>query len=91
MAENTVNRESLSLTLEDRYKKSKTVGGAFNAKSIETAEGKTSPVDGVESRFTANDFVVKMKQGESQFVDVKNGKSGVSMFLKGFSNQKYKG
>ena len=73
---NPTDRQSLTLNMEDRYKKSK-AGGAFDAKS--SGEKLT---DGIPNDF-ADGFT---KGGANTGLPKKD-----SMFLKGHNTQKYKG
>ena len=72
---NPTDRQSLTLNMEDRYKKSK-AGGAFDAKSA----GKTF-TDGIPNDF-ADGFT---KGGKNTGLPKKD-----SMLLKGHNTQKYK-
>lgn len=87
------NRPSLTTDLEKRYATQK-AGGPFDAKNIDTTAGDHVPLDPnhltTENRFVAPGFTVKMRQGESQFLDVKDGNTNRSLFIKGFNNKKYK-
>lgn len=91
---NPIDRPSLNKSLVDRYSEQRT-GGAFDAKSIETSEGSHVPVDpthgSLEGKITKPGFVIKMKQGQSEFVEVADGVNSkeTSLYIKGFSNKKY--
>lgn len=91
---NPITRESLTMGLEDRYKKSH-VGGAFDAKSIHTTVGDVVPTDpsngsGVaDSTFRQGGFVVRQNTTGFKDVDSTTSKE-LSVLLKGFSNKRYK-
>lgn len=87
---NPSDRPSLTTDLTTRYQKSK-VGGAFDARSAGIQGGQNNPVDNFAND-AANGFVLDKRNQimVSDFKDVKNNKSGISLYLKGFSNEKYK-
>lgn len=87
-------RPSLKTDLASRYSKQK-VGGAFDAKNIDTNVGDsvtTDPVHGSgiqDTTFRRGGFTVK--ESQSGFKDIGNGVSSkqLSIYIKGFNNQRY--
>ena len=95
-----LNRESLNKSLEERYKTQK-VGGAFNAKDINTKpDSITLSADGSHSSkgeqytITKGGFRVKQPLGLSDLADVSDRKNSTSKRLSnnliGFNNKKYR-
>jgi hypothetical protein len=95
-----LNRESLNKSLEERYKTQK-VGGAFNAKDINTKpDSITLSADGSHSSkgqqytITEGGFRVKQPLGLSDLADVSDRKNSTSKRLSnnliGFNNKKYR-
>jgi len=94
-------RPSLNKDLETRYKTQK-AGGAFEVKQRIGPPGTkvppTMPIDGNENLYTVDDFKTKMMQGVTELKEVletnttSSPKSKeMSLYIKGFSNRKYKG
>ena len=95
---NPINRDSLVIDLESRYKKQK-VGGAFDAKNIVTSEDGLAPLyDGSyksqEFTITNGKFRTKQPVGLSDFADVadriNSTSKELSKYNKGLSTKKYK-
>jgi len=95
-----LNRESLNKSLEERYKTQK-VGGAFDAKDINTkpdsitlsADGSHSS-NGQQFTITKGGFRVKQPLGLSDLSDVPDRKNStskqLSSYTKGLDTRKYK-
>lgn len=93
-----INRQSLTTDLESRYAKQK-AGGAFDVKETLGGPG-TQPaagttIDAVSQQGanfqSPNGFEVKVKQGQTQFKEAQGTTSKeLSLYIKGFSNRKYK-
>jgi hypothetical protein len=93
------DRPSITTTLEERYA-SQEVGGAYDAKSIQTAQGSRMPIvssDGTgpaitETQWTNPNFLVKEAMQQTEFKDALDGQTSkqLSSMLQGFSNKKYK-
>lgn len=75
-AQTPTQRPSLQISLEERYNTQK-AGGAYDAKSIETAQGQRMPIyapDGIspsliERQWTVPNFLVKESFGTEEFND----------------------
>lgn len=95
-----LNRESLNTRLEERYKTQR-IGGAFNAKDINTkpdsitlsADGSNSS-KGQQFTITQGGFRVKQPLGLSDLADVPDRKNSTSRRLSdnltGFNNIRYR-
>lgn len=85
-----IERKSLTTDLETRYK-TQSAGGAYDAHAAGISGGKNNPVE-VSTNDAAVGFILDKRNHitESDFKDVKNGNSGLSLYLKGFINTKYK-
>ena len=95
-----LNRESLNKSLEQRYESQK-IGGAFNAKDINTkpdsitlsADGSNS-IKGQQFTITKGGFRVKQPLGLSDLSDVPDRKNStskqLSSYTKGLDTRKYK-
>ena len=95
-----LNRESLNKSLEERYKTQK-VGGAFDAKDINTkpdsitlsADGSNS-IKGQQFTITKGGFRVKQPLGLSDLADVPDRKNStskqLSSYTKGLDTKRYK-
>lgn len=94
MAENTVNRESLATSLEDRYKK-QWAGGAFNVHDSVLTNGSTAVATGdsiYDKMYTkTTGFVLKQPIMQSELKEVANGNesAGLSIYTKGLDTQPY--
>ena len=95
MSEANVNRESLTISLEERYKNSY-AGGAFNVHTAVQTEG-TSAVsvgDSYADRMYTNTigFVLKQEPMKSEFKEVSDGKSGLglSRYVQGLDTTPYR-
>lgn len=95
---NQINRDSLVVDLENRYKKQK-VGGAFDAKNIVTSDDGLAPAyDGSYKSqaytITKGKFRTKQPIGLSDFADVPDRQNStskqLSQYVQGLSNKKYK-
>lgn len=93
-----INRESLNVDLETRYKKQK-AGGAFDAKNINTADDSITPLvapsdKGKQYSIDKGGFRVKQPLGLSNLADVPDRKNstskGLSEYTRGLSSKKYK-
>jgi hypothetical protein len=93
-----ITRESLNITLEERYAKQK-AGGAFDAKNIVTQADTIAPLEkpsdkGMAYTIDKGGFRVGMPVGLSDLADVPDRKNSVSKELssysKGLSDKKYK-
>lgn len=87
---NPIERPSLTIDLATRYEKSK-AGGSFDAHAAGIKGGQNNPVNNFPDD-AAVGFVLDKRNGimVSDFKDVKKGQSGLSLFLKGFTNVPYK-
>ena len=96
-----INRPSLTINLEDRYATT-AVGGAFNVQKTLGGPGalpkKNAVIEGDTMSHQASQFQsppgfeTNVIVQQSQLIDVQtNGSGGNSNYIKGFSNQKYKG
>lgn len=86
----TIDRESLTKDLATRYAKQK-AGGAYDAHAAGIKGGQNNPVDNFPNDAAAGFVLDKRNQLMiSDFKDVKNNQSGLSLTLKGFSNERYK-
>ena len=95
-----LNRESLNKSLEQRYESQK-IGGAFNAKDINTkpdsitlsADGSNS-IKGQQFTITKGGFRVKQPLGLSDLSDVPDRKNStskqLSSYTKGLDTKRYK-
>jgi hypothetical protein len=96
------DRPSLSTDLVTRYEK-QPAGGAFDVKKTLKAPGQTLqsgdrlPIDGNEKFFSVDDFAAKQLLGVTEFLDAAEANTsasprsvGISRYVRGFSNQKYK-
>ena len=95
-----LNRESLNKSLEQRYESQK-IGGAFNAKDINTkpdsitlsADGSHS-INGQLFTITNGGFRVKQPLGLSDLADVPDRKNStskqLSSYTKGLDTKRYK-
>jgi hypothetical protein len=80
----------LTIDLATRYEKSK-AGGAFDARAAGIQGGQNNPVDNFPNDAAVGFTLDKRNQIMiSDFKDVKNNNSGLSLYLKGFNNTKYK-
>ena len=87
---NPIERKSLTTDLETRYK-TQSAGGAYDAHAAGIKGGKNNPVDNFPNDAAAGFILDKKNQLMiSDFKDVKNNNSGLSLFLKGFTNVPYK-
>lgn len=93
-----INRDSLAVDLESRYKKQK-AGGAFDAKNIVTEADTISPsvdpsIQGQKYSIDKGGFRVKMPTGLSSLADIPDRRNStskeLSQYTKGLSNKKYK-
>jgi hypothetical protein len=91
---NTISRDSLVKTLEDRYK-SQPAGGAFNAKNIQTNAGSVVSTD--PGSFNLNDtlyrkggFIVKETQVGYKGIEGNEYNSNSSLLSRGLNNKRYK-
>lgn len=98
MPNNTISRDSLVKTLEDRYK-TQSVGGAFNARKINTKEDtisiqSTPSYNGQQYTIDKGGFRVKQPVGLSNYKDVpdrlNSSSKMTSALVKGLNTKKYK-
>jgi hypothetical protein len=88
MAEISINRESLTKNLEDRYNTQR-VGGAFDARSVMNDGGSQPLINSTqEAQFTKPGFQTKLPIGQSQF---KNDGEGLSQYVRNLDTRRYKG
>lgn len=94
-----VERESTTHTLEERYA-SQRCGGAYDAKSVQTAQGSRMPIldsAGVssaitETQWTNPNFLVKVSPQQTELKECLDGEKSkqLSILMQGFTNRKYK-
>ena len=95
-------RPSLKTDLESRYRTQR-VGSAFSVKNTlkqpgdSPQPGERMPIDGNERLYTNDDFIVKQTLGVTELLDAKSANTTsspssleLSLFMRGFTNQKYK-
>ena len=98
-----VERPSLSKTLEERYATQR-AGGAFEVKQRLKPPGRAPqagermPIDGNEHLVSVDDFAVKQMIGVTELLDAQEANASsspkskeMSLYIRGFSNRKYKG
>jgi len=96
-----IDRPSLNKDLETRYKTQK-AGGAFEVKQRLGPPGTkipaTMPINGNEDLYTVDDFKTKMMQGVTELKEVLEANTTsspkskeMSLYIKGFSNRRYRG
>lgn len=94
-------RPSLTTDLATRYATQK-AGGAFEVKQrlhppgVAPKAGERMPIDGNEHLYSVDDFVVKEMQGVTELLDAQEANNSssphskeLSLYIKGFNNQKY--
>lgn len=87
---NSVERPSLTKTLEQRYH-DQSVGGAYDAKNIITS-GQYSPIEGstLSALHTKAGFRTQMLEQQTELNEAKGNSSlQSSLMMKGFNNTKY--
>ena len=94
MANNTISRDSLVKTLEDRYN-SQRAGGAFNAKNIQTTAGvvvQTDPgaVNVQDTLYRQGGFKVKETQTGYKGIKGEEYNTNSSRLSKGLNTTRYK-
>ncbi len=96
------DRPSLTKDLASRYA-SQRAGGAFDVKerlkspgSVPQA-GDRMPINGNERLYSTDDFAVKQMIGMTEFLDAQDANTSssphskeMSLYIRGFSNRKYK-
>ena len=94
MAENTVNRESLATSLEERYK-NQWAGGAYNVHDSVLTNGTSAVATGdsiYDKMYTVTPgFVLKQPLMQSEFKEVANGNksAGLSLLAQGIDTTPY--
>jgi hypothetical protein len=88
---NTFSRDSLVKTLEDRYK-TQSVGGAFNARSIQTNSGAVVKTNAsIQNTLYNKDGGFTVKQTQTDYKAVGDNQSvNVSSLSKGLNTTRYK-
>jgi len=94
MPNNTISRDSLVKTLEDRYK-SQPAGGAFNAKNVQTTSGivvQTDPgsVNVQDTLYRKGGFEVKETQTGYKGIKGDQYNPNSSQLSRGLNNKRYK-
>ena len=95
-------RPSLETDLESRYRNQR-VGSAFSVKELlkepgsSPKSGERMPINGNEHLYSVDDFAVKAKVGVTELLDALDANSTsspsskeMSLFMRGFTNKKYK-
>ena len=93
-------RPSLTTTLDQRYA-TQHAGGAFEVKQRLGGPGAPPiarmPIDGNEVLYSVDDFKMKAMQGVTEVLDAIESNTSsaprskeMSLYIRGFSNQKYK-
>jgi hypothetical protein len=90
---NPISRQSLIKTLQDRYT-SQSVGGAYNAKNIDTKQGDVVPTNPNHVSFQDQLYReggFKIKETQTGFKDAQGTTSKqLSKYIQGFNNKRYK-